>query len=111
MDLDDPILQKAPTLVELTNMVVPPLRNKWRDIGIQLGIKPNDLDAIYDRRNRNPNHCFADVFSQWEDSNNLPYTWAVILEVISSEYVNELAVAKSIEQKLIDKYKNSSNSK
>lgn len=104
IDLSHPILQQPPSLLDLINFVVPPLRNKWRDIGIQLGISPGDLDAIYDRRNRDSNQCYPDVFSAWEKSNIRPYKWCVILEAISSDYVNERKVAEEIRQKVIDKY-------
>ena len=102
-DLSHSALQTAPKLLDLTNFIAANLRNKWREIGIQLGIKTSTLDAIYDRRNRNPSQCFTDVFEEWERSKEVPYTWARLLEAIASPYVDEKPLAIEIRQKVIDK--------
>jgi ABC-type transport system substrate-binding protein len=107
VDLSHPSLQQPPSLPDLTNMVSPLLKHKWREIGIQLDIRPSDLDSFYDRRNRNPNNCFVDVFSAWESEAKLPYTWATILKAISSSYVDEKAIAMRIRDEIITRYNSS----
>ena len=41
------------------------LRNKWKDIGIELGIDPASLDVIKQNNNGNPDDCFKDVMQLW----------------------------------------------
>lgn len=102
-DEPHPILGTQPTLKDLSNDIVVPLKSKWREIGIQLGVSPDDLDMFYDIRNRNIPLCFTDVLEKWRKSDELPYTWATILEILESPFIGEVAVASAIKKKLIRK--------
>ena len=98
-----PIFSTEPTLKELSNDIIVPLKSKWREIGIQLGVSPDELDTYYDVRNRNIPLCFTDVLEKWRKSDQLPYTWATILEVLESPFIGEVAIANSIKKKLVTK--------
>ena len=98
-----PIFCTEPTLKDLSNDIIVPLKSKWREIGIQLGVSPDELDVYYDVRNRNIPLCFTDVLEKWRKSDQLPYTWATILEILESPFIGESAVASAIKNKLIAK--------
>ena len=98
-----PIFSTEPTLKDLSNDIVVPLKSKWREIGIQLGVSPDELDTYYDTRNRNIPLCFTDVLEKWRKSDELPYTWATILDVLESPFIGEVAIANAIKKKLITK--------
>ena len=100
LDFTHPALQTGPSLPDLSNFVAARIPNKWKDLGIQLGLRVSELDAIYDRRNRVPTHCYMDVFDSWERG-TVPYTWATLLEKLSTQSMNERSLAIEISQEII----------
>lgn len=102
IDLTHPALQAEPSLPDLSNLVAAVIPNKWREVGLQLGLRPAELDSIYDRRNRVSLHCYMDVFESWEKGRE-PYTWACLIKALSSPSVGEGPLATQISQEIISK--------
>lgn len=100
IDFTHPSLQTEPSFLDLSNLVAARIPNKWRDLGLQLGLRVSELDGIYDRRNRVPAHCFMDVFESWEKG-TMSYTWSTLLKGLSSPFVNEKGLAIEISQEII----------
>ncbi len=74
--------------------------DKWRIIGIQLGLKQADLSVIHERSNGDARVCFTEVFTMWEKQMNPPYTWKTIIDVLQMSVVGELRVANNIRYSL-----------
>ena len=78
---------------DLLNRVASRAMDKWEVLGLQLGIHPHQLHTI---QKNSPILCFAEVFNIWERKSDPPFTWATIVEALSSPIVNENALAKEI---------------
>ena len=87
-----------PTLTILLNEVVP-RTNKWKIIGHNLELSLTDLERTNidcpDEKSR-----FEDVLAKWQKSENLPFTWNTIIEVLNGPLVQENVLARE----LMDKY-------
>ena len=89
-----------PEFSDLMNEVAAKKPNKWRDIGIQLGLTPNELSSFSLTCFGNPNPCFTAIFTAWKDRGTRPYTWATIIEVLQSPAVGELRLAEDLKLKV-----------
>ena len=92
------LLDKPPDIRQLLNRVASEARNKWRLVGIELGIKLDQLDAISEEKNCIL--CYSKVFSQWEKKENpdFPFNWRTILNALRSSIVEENSLATKIEE-------------
>ncbi len=90
-----------PKLPDLMNYVAARVPDKWRTIGIQLGLSQADLTCIHTRSDGDSNTCFTEVFTIWERRMDPPYSWKTIIEVLRCECVYELRVAEEIRSKFI----------
>ena len=82
------------------NEVAAKIPNKWRDMGVQLGLHHNELDAIASNSRGNTNLCFSEVFKHWESRNKYAYIWLVAVQALQSRAVQENRLAEEIEMKL-----------
>ena len=99
-----PAFAEPPSVQDLTNKVAVPLQHKWREIGIQLGVSPGKLDAIYDRRNRNALQCITDVLlEEWKKSCEVAFTWGGLITALESPYVGENAYTNNLKKFIIHK--------
>ena len=71
--------------------------DKWEDIGIMLGIKPSELDAIKSAENRIPQSCLREMFKLYIQKDSPPPSWAAIVEAL--EFVGEVTLAAQIKFK------------
>ena len=71
------------------NHIAVNIPTKWRDIGLQLGLRVADLDAIEARHCNDYKRCFSAVFDQWEQQLTSPYMWSTILEALTSPLLGE----------------------
>ena len=95
--LPDP-LDKSPDNRQLLNRVASEARDKWRLVGIELGIKQGSLDVISEEKN--PILRYSEVFSQWEKKANpdFPFNWRTILNALKSPIVEENKLAMEVEK-------------
>ena len=78
-------LDSEPKLLDLMNEVAAVIPDKWRDIGLQLGLSHRVLEGIATISPINTNLCYSNVFTLWENQNTThPYTWSTIVEVLKS---------------------------
>ena len=94
--LPDP-LDKPPDILQFLNKVASEAGEKWSLVGIQLGIKPNQLDVIEEKH---PILRYSKVFSMWEKKENadFPFNWRTILNALRSPIVQENRLATKIEK-------------
>jgi hypothetical protein len=65
-------------------------RSKWYNIGLQLGLKADDLDCIH-----GPD-SFTEMLKQWLRQESIEKTWDKLIKALQSEPVNYGALATSI---------------
>ena len=87
-------------LKDLMNDVASKIPAKWRSVGIQLGLSSATLDSIQRENAIKPQACldsFEQVFSTWEKRGPNPYTWEVIIGVLRTPAVGEVALADELD--------------
>ena len=92
------LLDKPPDIRQLLNRVAIEARDKWRLVGIELGMKRDQLDVISEEKN--PIIRYSEVFSQWEKKADpdFPFSWRTILNAFGSTIVEENRLAMEIEE-------------
>ena len=102
INLSHPALQAEPCHRDLANFVTVEIPHKWRDVGIQLGLNPSQLESICDRCNRNPTRCYIDVFDIWMKEDGR--TWVMLINALTSPAVDAKQLAHKISQDIINKF-------
>ena len=93
-------LASEPKLADLMNEVAAVIPDRWRDVGLQLGLEQGILNGIALNNPGNSNHCYSDVFTRWRNQNSTdyPYTWSTILQALESKAVEQNELASTIMQ-------------
>ena len=99
-DLHSKNLDSEPELADLMNEVAADIPNKWRDMGVQLGLDQGRLDAIAYISSGDTNLCFSNVFTLWKNQMKHPYTWSKLVDALQSVSVEEISLAEKIKMKL-----------
>ena len=89
-------MESEPKLQDLMNKVAAKIPSKWRDVGIQLGLDQNVLNAVAQVSPGDTNHCFSNVFTLWRNRKTLPYTWSTIIHVHQTAAVGQEKLAEDI---------------
>ena len=71
--------------------------DKWEDIGIMLGIKTSDLDAIKSAGNQTPQSCLREMLKLYLQKDSPPPAWTAIVEAL--EFVGEESLATQVKAK------------
>ena len=73
-------------------------KDKWRLVGIELGMKRDQLDVISEEKN--PIIRYSEMFSQWEKKadSDFPFSWRTILNALESPIVEENSLATKIKE-------------
>ncbi|CAI8014929.1 NLR family CARD domain-containing protein 3, partial [Geodia barretti] len=82
------------TLVNELNEV----KDKWYHLGVQLKMKPADLNAIRIEFMNNANNCLLEMLSVWLTKLPSPPTWQTVVDALSSPDIDRPAVAQRIRQ-------------
>ena len=93
-------MDSEPELADLMNEVAAEIPVKWRDIGLQLGLKKSVLDGL---GQGDTNHTqYSNVFTLWRNQNSTkyPYTWRTLLHALNTPAVGERKLANDIKKKL-----------
>ena len=79
-------------------------RSKWQNIGIELDLKKNDLDAINATNGSDTDACFREMLSLWlKQTKSLP-TWSKMIRALKRPAVGFQRLAEDIEKKLTERY-------
>ena len=70
-------------------------RNKWFDIGIELGVLFPDLSAIRQKYSDDPNACMTEMLARW--LNNRGTCWADLIEALKQPVVGFGSLADTLE--------------
>ena len=93
-------IDHPPTQTKLLAALVPRLSIKWHAIGLGLGLSPQQLEEVQGNRPDDRDGCLKDVLMMWEDNatDDKPYTWATMLDVLRSRKIGEEALANYLQQ-------------
>ncbi len=76
-------------------------RNKWYNIGLELGVESHTLDSIGDRFD-DPTDCLREVIKQWLKGVSPQPTWRALVDALRSCVVGEEKLASELEAKHCD---------
>ena len=76
-------------------------RSDWQDIGIELGLKVADLDAIEKNNHGNVEKCFSKMLTLWLRRANPPPTWSAMIEALKEPAVGFEDLAEQVESKFM----------
>jgi len=81
----------APKPSQLMDYVGVTAKNKWREIGVHLGVAQADLDSFQMEEGNKIDamqHCMRRVFQKWHEAMTSEYTWQKLVGVLESPGVN-----------------------
>ena len=95
-------LGDEPQLSDLMNEIAAKIPNKWRDVGLQLGLDHGVLEGIAHISPGDSNHCYSNVFTRWKNQNltTHPYTWSTVVQALKSPAVGEERLANKIKDEM-----------
>ena len=76
-------------------------RSDWQDIGIELGLKVTDLEAIDETNRGNVDKCFSKMLTLWLKRANPPPTWSAMVEALKEPAVGFEDLAEEVESKFL----------
>ena len=92
------------SLFQFTESVAAVIPDKWRRVGLVLGLTQAQLNAIDDQHRGKSLESFAEVFSMWQQLAipDNPVKWSTLVSVLKSRTVAEETLAESIQSKFLD---------
>ena len=75
------------------------VRSKWRNLGIQLDIKVEDLETIAANNSLKVDDCFTDCITQWLRQSSPPPTWVSLIRALNSPTIRFQDLAKELKAK------------
>ena len=95
-------LISRPELPDLMKEVAANIPNKWRDVGLQLGLDQGVLEGIASISPGDTNLYYINVFTWWKNltSTTHPYTWSTVVQALESPAVGERRLADKIMSEL-----------
>ena len=94
-----PALFERPTDSDLMNEIAAKILPKWSSVGIQLGLSHNEIQVL-SVTCHDPHLYFSHIFNIWKSRISPPYNWKTIIEVLKTPAVNEMRLAKEIQESL-----------
>ena len=101
--LTDPLgtLQSAPELGDLMNEIATEIPERWREVGIGLGLVDSDIRRIETEVPTMKSTLFyMEVFGMWKKRITKQYTWETILSTLRTKLVNAHGLAIALESRL-----------
>ena len=94
-------LHSTPELGDLMNLVAAKIPEKWREVGIGLGLDTTDIKRIEaDVPTHKSTLCYVDVFDTWKNKGTTKYTWGTLLKALRTPSVDASKLASTIEGQL-----------
>ena len=91
------------SLFQFNEYVASKIPDKWRRVGVGLGLSQALINAIDDRYRGEFFKCFSDVFKYWQNDSTpeQPANWATLISVLRSSTVGEKVLAEHIQSTLM----------
>ena len=92
------------SLFEFNKYVATKIPSKWKRVGVSLGLRQSQIDAIEYHHRKELLECFSDVFKYWQNESTpeRPANWATLISVLQSNTVGEEALAEHIQSTLME---------
>ena len=95
------MLHSTPEVSDLMNFVAAEIPEKWREVGIGLGLDTTDIKRIEaDIPTHKSTPCYIYVFDAWKKKGTTEYTWGTLLKALRTRSVNASKLANTIEGQL-----------
>ena len=78
-------VESAPDVTDLLNLVVPHIQGRLLEVGLQLGLTKEAVEAI--ATDPSGQH-WTRVFTEWRERAVKPYTWATLLDMLESSEIS-----------------------
>ena len=75
-----------------------PARAKWYNIGLQLGVSANDLDAIQSQF-MNPEDALRELLKEWLKTVNPAPMWGAVVDALRNTTVGEFQLAEKLQHR------------
>ena len=83
------------------NFVAAKIPEKWREVGIGLGLDSADISRIEaDIPTHKSTPCYLAVFDTWKNKGTKDYTWDTLLKALKTPLVDAQKLASTIESRL-----------
>ena len=91
------------SLFQFNEYVASKIPDKWKQVGVALGLSQPQINAIDGHRRGEPFECFSDVFNYWqsESTPERPANWATLISVLRSNTVGEKVLVEDLQSTLI----------
>ena len=87
------------------NLVAAKIPEKWREVGIVLGLDSADIKRIEaDIPTHKSTPCYVDVFDTWKNKGTTEYTWDTLIKALRTPVVDASKLANTIEGQLSLKF-------
>ena len=95
-----------PVLKEIMSVVVSNAASKYYEIGIELGLDIEKINAIKINTSLGgqPNKFLSEIFQEWRACECSPYKWSTILRALASDSVRKKQLADRIYRKKVSSY-------
>ena len=87
-------INDLPDVMEELNIICA----KWYDVGMQLRVSVDTLDAIKEKNPNNPSSCLRETLKTWLKEFPQSPTWNNIIDALRSNVVGEVRLAAHLEQ-------------
>ena len=94
----DSLLQSAPDISKLSDLVGAEIPAKWELFGVQVGLEQSYLDCLHEHHN--PKIRFIHLFNEWKVMKTSDFTWSTVIKVLYSKTISEYTLAENILKKL-----------
>ena len=78
--------------------------DKWKRVGVALGISQAQINAIDAQHRGDSLNCFAEVFHLWQQLSTpqQPVSWSTLVTVLNSRTVQEESLASFLQENFIN---------
>ena len=81
-----------------------PVRRKWYNIGIELGLKADELDTISAKHSADHGECLIEMIKLWLKSIDPIPTWTALGDALRSAPINEVELSNNGTYRVCAKY-------
>ena len=91
------------SLFQFSETMAHAIPNKWKRVGLALGLSQEHISGIDAESGKDPLKCFTEVFNIWQQLSipQQPVSWTTVVSVLRSQHVDEELLANDIEETFI----------
>ena len=91
------------SLFQFMETVASAIPDKWKRVGLALGLSQEHISGIDAENEGDPLKCFAEIFNLWQQlsTRQQPVSWTTLAVALRSQHVDEKHLANYIEETFI----------